>query len=223
MQIDVKKLKNIPLFFDIKEEDFEALFLCVGAWVGRYAREEFISLDGDVTKSIGVVLSGRAEIIKEDVFGNRTVMSSLGEGDVFGEAFVCGGHFAQTVSVQATRACEILFMPFENVMDMNSNRCAFRTTLVKNMVIMLSNKNLKLLEKLEVTTKHSLREKVLTYLSHLAQEQGSTTVLSPLGRSALADFFGADRSALTRELGRMADEGLITFEKNTYTLTDVFL
>lgn len=77
------------------------------------------------------------------------------------------------------------------------------------------------MEKLEITTKRSLREKLLTYLSHLAQEQGSSTVQSPMGRVDLADFLGADRSALTRELNRMQDSRLITFDKNTYTILTV--
>ncbi|MDL2215546.1 Crp/Fnr family transcriptional regulator [Ruminococcaceae bacterium OttesenSCG-928-N02] len=222
MQIDQKLLQSIPLFKGIKGPEFDALFSCVGAKEEHFEKGEFVFLNGDHTNSIGIVLLGRVQVIKEDVFGNRAVLNDLGPKAVFGESFVCGGNYALTVSVQAVQSSDILFLPFDRIMHICPSACGYHNTLIKNMVEMVSRKNIKLMENLEITTKHSLREKVLAYLSQLAQEQGTATVTSALGRVDLADFLGADRSALTRELGRMRDAGLIQFEKNTYTLQDVF-
>lgn len=221
MHVDLKMLQNIPLFKGIKTEEFGALFACIGAKKESYPKGDFIFLNGSATNSIGIVLCGRVQVIKEDIFGNRAIINDLGPKAVFGESFVCGGSYVLTVSVQAAEDSDVLFLPFERVMHMCPSACGFHNTMIKNMVEMLARKNLKLVEKLEVTTKHSLREKMLTYLSQLAQEQGSTTVTSPLGRIDLAGLLGADRSALTREINRMRDAGLITFDKNTYTLLDV--
>lgn len=221
MHTDAKLLQGIPLFKGIANEDFDALFTCVGAKKKRYKKDEFIFLNGDVTNAIGIVLAGRVQIIKEDVFGNRAILNNLGANAVFGESYVCGGSFTLTVSVQATEASEVLFLPFERIMHICHSACGFHNALMKNLVKMIAHKNIKLVANLEVATKHSLREKMLTYLSQLAQEQGTTTVISPLGRVDLADFLGADRSSLTRELNRMRDAGLIDFEKNTYTLMNV--
>lgn len=223
MQIDQKLLQGIPLFKGIKESEFGALFGCVGAKRERFEKGEFIFLGGDQTNSIGIVLSGRVQVLKEDIFGNRAILNDLGPKAVFGESFVCGGSYTLTVSVQAAENSDILFLPFERVMHICPSACGFHNALIKNMVEMIARKNIKLMENLEITTKHSLREKMLTYLSQLAQEQGSVTVTAPLGRVDLADFLGVDRSALTRELGRMRDAGLIQFEKNTYTLSDAHL
>lgn len=219
MQVDIELLQQVPLFHGIQPEAFGSLFACVGAKRENYNRGAFISLDGDSAKSIGIMLSGRAQIIKEDVFGNRTILSEVAPGGVFGESFACGGHFALTVSVQAMQSCAVLFMPFDRVMTICPSACSFHNTLVRNMVTMIARKNTKLLERLDVATKHTLREKALTYLSQLAQAQACATVTSPLGRVDLADYLGVDRSALTRELNRMRDDGLIEFAKNTYTLT----
>ncbi|MDL2288536.1 Crp/Fnr family transcriptional regulator [Oscillospiraceae bacterium OttesenSCG-928-F05] len=223
MQRDQKLLQGIPLFKGIKAEEFGALFGCVGAKNEHFEKGEFIFLNGNQTNSIGIVLSGRVLVIKEDIFGNRAILNDLGPKAVFGESFVCGGSYTLTVSVQAVEGTDILFLPFERVMHICPSACGFHNALIKNMVEMIARKNVKLMENLEITTKHSLREKILTYLSQLAQEQGSVTVTSTLGRVDLADFLGVDRSALTRELGRMRDDGLIQFEKNTYTLNDVYL
>lgn len=220
MQVDATLLQSISLFRGLGAEELGALFACVGARRESYERGDFIFMGGDETHAIGIVLTGRVQVIKEDVFGNRTILNDLGPKTVFGESFVCGGNYTLSVSVQAIEASDILFLPFEHVMHICPSACGFHNALILNMVEMIAQKNMKLVEKLEVTTKHSLREKVLTYLSQLAQEQGSMTVTSPLGRVDLADFLGADRSALTRELNRMRDSGLIAFEKNTYTILD---
>lgn len=220
MQVDNKLLQQVPLFRGIPPEEFGSLIGCVGAKRENHAKDAFISLAGDSAKNIGIVLSGGVQIIKEDVFGNRAILNGLGPGDVFGESFVCGGQYALTVSVQATEDCSVLFLPFDRVMTICPSACGFHNTLVRNMVTMVARKNIKLLERLEVATKHTLREKMLTYLSQLSQEQSSATVTSPLGRVDLADYLGVDRSALTRELNRMRDDGLIAFTKNTYTLID---
>lgn len=218
MQIDKALLQKISLFDQIDPGEFDALFACIGARKERYKKGAFIFLNGSTVDTIGIVLAGRVQIIKEDVFGSRTIINDLPPKSIFGESFVCGESFTLTVSVQAVKDSDILFLPFERVMHICPSACGFHNTLVRNMVGMIARKNIRLMEILEIATKRSLREKVLTYLSQLAQEQGSVTVTSPMGRVDLADFLGVDRSALTRELNWMQDAGLICFDKNTYTL-----
>ncbi|MDL2214292.1 Crp/Fnr family transcriptional regulator [Clostridia bacterium OttesenSCG-928-O13] len=219
MQNHAALLSAMPLFRGIDPADLDALLHCVDASVARYPKGSFISLVGDTINAIGIVLSGRVHILKEDVFGNRAILNNVEPGSVFGESFICGGNFSLTVSIQAAEDTSVLFLSFDKVIHSCSNACEFHNTLIKNMMVMLAQKNIKLVEKLEVTTKHSLREKVLTYLSQLAQDQKSSTVRSPLGRVDLADFLGVDRSALTRELNRMEKDGLITYDKNTFHLS----
>lgn len=219
MQLDYKLLRGIPLFKGIKESEYRALLSCVGAKTQRFEKSEFILLNGDKVNSIGIVLDGRVQIIKEDIFGNRAILNNLGVKGVFGESFICGGNYTLTVSVQAVENSDILFLPFERVMHICPSACGFHNALIKNMVELVARKNIRLMENLEITTKHSLREKILAYLSQLALEQGSTTVTSSLGRIDLADFLGADRSSLTRELNRMRNDGLISFDKNIYSLS----
>lgn len=211
-------LAKSPLFAGISLQSYDALLNCIGGKTKQYAKGEFISLTGDTINCIGVMLSGRVYMLKEDVFGNRAILNDIARGAIFGESFICSGSYSLTVSIQAAEKSEILFLPFDRVMQSCSSACQFHQALIKNMLVMIAKKNIKLIEKLEVTTKHSLREKVLAYLSQLAQEQNSSNVTSPLGRIDLADFLGADRSALTRELNKMRDDGLLDYEKNTYKL-----
>ena len=83
---------------------------------------------------------------------------------------------------------------------------------------MLTEKNRMLMEKLEITSKRTLREKILAYLSLTAERSGKDYFEIPLGRVALAEYLCADRSALTRELNNMRSDGLIDFDKNTFRI-----
>ncbi len=223
MQINPYILEKSMLFSGIAANNFNAVLGCVGARIQTFAKGEYISLSSGQLRAIGLVLKGRVLLLKEDVYGNRNILNTLEIGEVFGESFVCGGAYTLTISIQAAEETEVLFLSFDRVMHVCPNACEFHNQLITNMVTMIARKNLSLLEKLEVTTRHSLREKILAYLSQLAQRQGNTTVTSPMGRMELADFLGVNRSALTRELGNMQDEEIIQYEKNTYTLIGVDL
>ena len=223
MQLEPRLWQGISLFKGIAPDELSALLNCMGARRESFRRGEFIFLNGEATHAIGVVLAGQVQVLKEDAFGNRAVLNVLGPQTVFGEAFVCGGAFTLTVSVQALADCDILFLPFQRMLQTCPKACGFHSAIIYNMVNLLADKSLQLVQKLAVTTKHSLREKLLTYLSQLVQAQGRTTVTSPLGRLDLADFLGVDRSALTRELNRMQDAGLIAFSKNKFTLLNASL
>ena len=218
MFINPYVLEKFMLFSGISANDFSAVLGCVGARKKRFSKNEFISLAKDELRAIGLILKGRVRLLKEDVYGNRNIVTILEAGEVFGESFVCGGAYSLTVSIQAAEETEVLFVSFDRVMHTCPNSCEFHNKLITNMVTMIARKNMNLMEKLEITTRHSLREKVLTYLSQLVQQQGTSTVTASLGRMELADFLGVHRSALTRELNAMQKDGLIQFVKNTYTL-----
>ena len=221
MQINPYVLEKFVLLSGISANDFSAVLGCVGARKKLFLKNEFILFTQDELRAIGLILKGRVRLLKEDVYGNRNIVTILEAGEVFGESFVCGGAYSLTVSIQATEETEVLFLSFDRVMHTCPNSCEFHNKLITNMVTMIARKNMNLMEKLEITTRHSLREKVLTYLSQLAQQQGTSTVTASLGRVELADFLGVHRSALTRELNTMQKEGLIQFTRNTYTLNNL--
>lgn len=221
MLINPYLLEKSHLFSGINATNFSAVLGCVGARSKTFAKHEFISLSHEELRAIGLVMQGRVHLVKEDIYGNRNIVSTIEAGDVFGESFVCGKAYTLTVSIQAAEKTQVLFLSFDRVLHMCSNSCEFHSKLITNMVTMIARKNMELLEKLEITTRPSIREKLRTYLSQLAQKQGSSTVESPLGRMELADFLGVHRSALTRELNNMQEEGLIEFTKNTYIVRDI--
>ena len=169
-------------------------------------------------KHICIVLSGAVDMIKEDLWGNKTLLVRMRKNELFGETFACGNDSRSTVTFQVSEDAEILFLPFDRVMRSCNMACVFHHRLIENMVRVIAEKNQELIRKVEVISKKTLREKILAYLSLQAETQHSRYFESPLGRVELAEYLCADRSALTRELAKMKKEGLIDYDRNCFRI-----
>ena len=213
----MKELKS-PLFDGIAPQDMDGMLGCIGYHIRTYQKGEIISLEEENIEHVGVVLEGAVDMIKEDLWGNRTMLVRTYPEDVFGETFACGAESLSVVSFQAAQNTKVLFLSFCRVMHTCTHACIFHQTLIENMVRLIARKNRELMRKVEVVSKKTLREKILAYLSIQAQTQGKNTFDIPLGRVEWAEYLCADRSALTRELAKMKEEGLIDYQKNTFKI-----
>lgn len=214
----LKQLQTMPLFEGIKKAEVTSLLACLGSYVRPYKKGELIFLAGEAVRHIGIILTGSVNMIKEDVWGTQTLIILMETGEIFGETFACGDPLDSSVTFSVRSDCRILFLPFSNVIRSCTASCPFHHQLIENMVRLMSRKNIQLIEKIEVSSKRTLREKISTYLLIQAQQQESEYFEIPLGRLELAAYLCADRSALTRELSQMRSEGLLDFEKNTFHL-----
>lgn len=211
-------ISSSKLFANIKEDDLKALLNCMGSWVKTYAKGEYIAIEQAEMHNIGFILSGKVDMIKEDLWGNKTILVRMGYQDIFGETFACGDNHLSEVTFLAVDDTAVLFMPFDRVMRSCNLVCNFHHRLIENMVILIAEKNVELMRKVEVTTKKTLREKILAYLSQQSQIMNDSNFEIPLGRLELADYLCADRSALTRELAKMKKDGLIDYNRNTFKI-----
>ena len=206
------------LFQGIEQDNLPVMLGCLGYHRETYKKGDFISMEGEHLENIGLVMTGSVDMIKEDFWGNKTILMRMRQGSIFGETFICGSDSLATVSFCAASDTEVLFLPFRRVMHTCTNACAFHHKLVENMVQLIADKNLELVRKVEVVTKKTLREKILAYLSQQAQLAGGSYFEIPLGRMELAEYVCADRSALTRELNAMKAEGIIDYDRNMFRL-----
>jgi len=215
-----KKLAQVdsPLFKGIRPEDRAVMLGCVGYRIVSYPKGHIIALEGENLKHGGIVLSGAVDMIKEDLWGEKTLLLRLQKNEMFGETFACGADNRSVVTFIVAEDAEVLLIPFSRVTRSCTMACEFHHKLIENLVGILAGKNRDLLQKLEVVSKRSIREKLLAYLSLQAQTQESRYFEIPLGRLELADYLGVDRSALTRELVKMKADGLIDYDKNCFRL-----
>ena len=213
----INKLKS-PLFDGIQPADMKPMLHCIGYHISRFSKGEIIAFESENLKHIGIVLSGSVDMVKEDLWGNKTMLLRIRKNELFGETFACGDDNLSVVTFVVSENAEILFMPFSRVMHSCTMACAFHHRLIENMVKVIANKNRDLMRKVEVVSKRTIREKLLTYLSIQAQQQNSRYFEIPLGRVELAEYLCVDRSALTRELVKMKEDRLIDYDKNCFRI-----
>lgn len=213
---------NIPLFGDMTTEDVQAVLQCVGAFVKEYKKDEFIVLEKDRMSCAGCVLEGSVQMIREDIWGNKTLLINVKETELFGETFACGSTGTASVSFVAKEDVRVLFLPFCRVVHACANACAHHQKLLQNLVAVMAEKNALLISKIDILSKKTLREKIVAYLLAEAANHNSKYFTISMGRVQLAEYLNADRSALTRELNQMKEERCIDFERNTFRILKQF-
>ena len=218
MTSDLELLTGSPIFNGVENKDREALLSCLKIYSRAYRKGEYIRLEHDNIQDVGIVLKGSVHMLKEDVWGHQTLLAYMGPGELFGETFALLHEQASHVSFLAAAETKVLFLPADRVLNPCKNHCPFHETLSRNFLLLLGKKNLRLMEKIEISSKSSLREKILAYLSIQAQKQGSKYIKIPLNRTEMASYLHANRSAMTRELADMQAEGLIEFDRNTFVI-----
>ena len=214
-----KSLEICPLFADIEMEQLEDLLSCLESRRRQYTKDEFILSADERAVNMGIVLSGGANVVQEDFWGNRTILTHCGPGELFGEAFSYAETEKLPVSVVATVSSEILLVDCRRIATVCSSACVFHARLIANMLRILANKNIMLTQKMGFISKRTTREKLLAFLSAQAIKTKSSEVLIPFNRQELADYLCVERSALSRELGKMKNDGLLSYEKNRFILT----
>lgn len=215
---DILSKVDSPLFDGIRPEDRKLMLGCIGYHIGAFRKGDIVAFESENIRHLGIVLCGAVDMVKEDLWGNSTLLVRTRRGEVFGETFACGSDSLSTVTFLVSEDAQILFLPFDRVMHSCSMACQFHHRLVMNTVRIIANKNRDLMRKVEVVSKRSIREKLLAYLSIQAQALGSRYFEIPLGRVELAEYLCVDRSALTRELAKMKEDGLIDFDRNCFRM-----
>ena len=209
---------NSPLFAEIQPDSRKAVLGCTGYHIGTFRKGDIVAFAEENIRHIGIVISGAVDMVQEDLWGNRTMLVRIRKDELFGETFACGSDNLSVVTFLVSEDARILFIPFDKVMHSCTMACEFHLQLIKNMVSIIANKNRELIQKVQVVSKRTIREKVLAYLSIQAQAQDTRYFEIPLGRVELAEYLCVDRSALTRELAKMKDAGLIDYDRNCFRM-----
>ncbi|MDF2537500.1 MAG: hypothetical protein K0S76_521 [Herbinix sp.] len=211
-------LRKCALFRGIGEQDYGHLLNCLGAQVKSYKEEEYIILAGDKVSSVGIVLSGMVEIVKENLAGNKYILAFLEPSHMFAEGIVCTVKRISPVSVRVKEAAQILYIPYERIIKSCGNTCSFHISLIQNMMVVLGEKNVNLNRKLELLTLKGMREKLASYLINEANERESSMFQILQNRTELADYLNVSRTSMCRELSRMKEEGLIDFYGHSFKI-----
>ncbi len=214
----LETLRKCPLFNEISDEDVLRMLKCMDAKVISFDKKYTIFSEGSPAMHFGIMLSGSAHVVQVDYYGNRTIIDSIGKSEMFGDAFACTETRTLPVSVIAQEPCEVMLIECAHILHTCSNNCTFHRRLIFNIMKNLAAKSISLHQKLEITSKRTTREKLLSYLSFQAKRAKSSTFEISFDRQELADYLEVDRSGLSTEIGKLKKEGIIENEKKSFTM-----
>ena len=217
--MDYQFLAGTPLFRGISPSDIEEMSHCLHFRTARYERNDVIYLSGSTDVDIGLVLSGCVQVESNDLWGTKSILNMVEAGGVFAEAYACCPGETMMVDVVAARDCEILFIRSRNVFQLCPSPCSRHADIIRNLVTVSARKNIRLSQRILDTSPKTIRGRLLSYLSRECALQGSRDITIPFDRQQLADYLSVERSALSKELGKMKADGLLDYKKNRFRLS----
>lgn len=216
--MELNQLKKLILFKGMNDSDINAALSHLNAIEKSYKKGALLMRAGNVTDRMGLVLEGSVTIESNDIWGNRTVLSNVGRGQFFAETYALLENEPMLVDVVANENCRILFLRIGSLNKLISIKSSWATTLIANLLTVSTRKNLLLSGRSFHTSPKTIRGRVMSYLNTLSLQKGSDEFDIPFDRQQLADYLNLERTALSKELGKMQRDGLIEFKKDHFCL-----
>ena len=209
-------LHSCPLFRGLAEEDLSAALDFFEARRASYRKGEAVMRPGESPTCFALVLKGAVQVLQDDVDGHHMIMAQAVAGDTFGESLCFLRETESPVYALALSRTELLWLSGRRLHAPAASDLAFE--LSARFTAMLARRTLSMNDRIQVLSRHSLRDKILTHLLQCARKAGSRCFDVPFSRTDWAVYLGVNRSALGRELTRMKAECLLDFEKRRFTL-----
>ncbi len=206
------------LFAGVSPEELTSLLGCLQARVVTAEKGAPVFLEGDEAGFIGLVLTGAVQIVRDDYYGTRSVLSIVQHGDIFAETYACSSEKTMPVSGYAVKDSQIMFFSCRKMLTVCTNACRFHNLLVKNLLRIVAEKSVGLGQKIQFMSKKTTREKLMAYLLDQAKRAGSPEFTIPFDRQALADYLGVERSAMSAELSKLRKDGVLTTQGSHFIL-----
>jgi len=203
-------LKNAKLFQDMRDIERDSLISCLSPQVKHYIKNEIIIMSGDTVQSIGIILTGTASAYTEDINGNRTIMSDLTPMSVFGEILVSTRIHKSPVTVYATSDVTAAFFEYQKIYSTCAMACEAHRIFIQNILQAIGDKYFLMFDRINILRQKTLRARLLAYFYILSGRGETPTVTIPYTKTMLAEYLLVNRSALSKELHKMEQDGLIT-------------
>lgn len=213
-----EELKNTKIFSSATEFECQAMMFCFKTRFKTFGKHEKIVSQGEPMDEIILILKGGARVENVDNLGDISILMRLKKGDVYGLESAYAGEDIYKDSVIATEKTLVMFMNKHRVITPCANRCRRHDIVSKHLMQMVARSNMKLLDKITHLSKKTIREKLMSYLMALSKKRGSNYFELPYNKTELANYLSIDRSAMSSELTRMKEDGLIDFEKRQFHL-----
>ena len=213
-----QELKNTKIFSSATEFECQAMMFCFKTRFKQFSKNSHIVEQGEPMEELVLILKGGATVENIDSMGDISILMKLKQGDVYGLESGYSGDSVYKDSLIANEKTLVMFMNKHRVLNPCANRCRRHDIVSKHLMQMVAESNIKLLDKLTHMSKKTIRDKLLSYFNSLAIKTGSNYFEIPFNKTELASYLSVDRSAMSTELTKMREDGLIDFERKQFRL-----
>ena len=210
--------KNSPLFIGLGTGEIEKKLGCLSAKIVRYKKKDIVMLAGG-PRYFGVVLSGTLRVVKEDTDGNEIILTDISAPDIFNEVCVVAEIEYCPHTTHALDDSVVLLMDYKKILTLCTacaEECRFHKGIHQNLLASVAKKAVTLDNKVEILSKRTIREKLLCFFN--TYRGGKRKFVLPFSHEELARYIRVDRSALSNELSKMREEGLIKYSRKDFEL-----
>ena len=212
-------MRRCQLFDGIPEDKYQNVLNCLHGEVRTIPRNTVLLRIGERQRRPGVVMSGTLRISLYSEDGNLLTIDRLSRGRVFGESLVCSMSEDSPIQIDALTETEVLYLDFDPLLLQQENGCPYRMRVTANLLREMGKGALFLNQKMRILAQNRLRNRIKVYLQGLPIASNGEIRLE-MGRGEMADYLCVDRSALSRELGRMQKEGILTYQGQVVHILD---
>ncbi len=216
--MDRSQLREAGIFVGMTEEELSSALLAFRGEEKQVQKGQALFRAGDLTEKLGLVLAGSVTIESNDAWGNRTILSHVGEGQLFAETYALLGDAPLLVDVVANEESRILFLRVGSLWELTGQAKPWAVKFAANLLSISALKNLQLAQRSFHTAPKTVRGRVMAYLNAVSLQKQQTEFDIPFDRQQLADYLNVERTALSKELGRMQAEGLIETRKSHFRI-----
>lgn len=217
--IDIpENLKKSMLFKGLRDRDIEEVVKKLEMHIKHIEKDEIWALEGEYVKEIGVILSGELSIYKTASDGHENLIQKIGERSVAGIEFISSKKGKCPYDLRANEDTTIYQFKWSYLENYGAIPEKLRICILKNLLMIVSHENVRKTNKIEILMQKGIRAKVMSYLNIQMKKYDSNTFAIPFSREELAAFLCVNRSALSHELHKMEEEGLIKYKLNQFTV-----
>jgi len=204
------------LFDNISIKQKEKLYNILKTNTSNYPSDINVLSNENKTDFIGIIEEGKAELIFNDYNGNKTILSNLEKNSIFGSLLL--NIDSEEITCITKEKTKITYIEYDKILENDNIKYDYYDTFIKNLLIILKEQLIEKNERIELLTKKTTRDKLLSYFKLISRKKGSRTFNLSLSFTELADYLSVDRSAMTREIKYLKDEGFIKIDKKKVTL-----
>lgn len=208
-------LRRLPLFAGMEGEALDRALTLLDARGRSYARGEFLQHTGTPFSRFGLVTEGTVQVYQGDRDGNELMMANVSAGHIFGESLAFLDTPESPVYIRTAGGAHVVWL---SLAPLRRPRGEEEVALLARFSAMQSAHTLEMNDRIQILSRLTLREKILAFLATAERRTGATVFTVPFDRAGMAAYLGVNRTALSRELSRMREEGILDFEKSTFKL-----